>query len=631
MSWPKGFARRLRRLAWPEDRRGWGSFAILTVFVCHVVRFFSNKPRSYPDGDGFYTWVFARSLAFDGDVDLTNDYAMCGDPWGVGIDEGGHRPANPFYAGPSVYLSPLIWVLKHFVKVAADAPEAVKKGCHGPLVVWVGAFAPVALGVTIWLGYRIARRWYPEPACALAALVIGLASPLNVSGSLSWYYSHLWAALSVAIALLLAIRADERPDEGRRWLFAGMGSGLAALMRPQEGLWILVAVASVLAYAWQARADRRAAARTAALRLALLAVGSLLVFAAQIVIYWKIYASPLVIPQGKLYVQLAHAHPWLLLFGARSGFLYWTPLLWLTVIGSFVLLFESRRRALAATIVVVMIAQFYVASSALTWTGGGTLGARVQGSLAAGLIVAAAASLVVLLRWLKRRRFSAGAVAVTLLAPLILVTWEVGPAGLPFDRPVPAPQLYGGATTFGLGWIYDSVGNPFSLPMTVPFWMRYRAPPKVFDQLATDGIFQKQYRTLAVSMDTLSFGSPPGCYWSDTLTSTNPVVDGKGRFLVALYWPWVTKVRVHARPTNGGSAELRIRTASVFRTHELGTLRFDGDRTLDLAVGPGAFDSGINEVLLESDAPITLVSWQWLDEVKRDSSVHVLRAFAPKK
>jgi hypothetical protein len=36
-------------------------------------------------------------------------------------------------------------------------------------------------------------------------------------------------------------------------------------------------------------------------------------------------------------------------------------------------------------------------------------------------------------------------------------------------------------------------------------------------------------------------------------------------------------------------------------------------------------------VLLESDAPITLVSWQWLDEVKRDSSVHVLRAFAPKK
>lgn len=631
MSWPVRFARRVRRLAWPEDRRGWGTFAVVAVFLCHVVRFWSNKPRTYPDGDGFYTWIFARSLAFDGDVDLTNDYAMCGDPWGVGIDEGGHRPANPFYAGPSVYLSPLIWLLRRFVTIAADAPEAVKKGCHGPLVMWVGAFAPAALGITIWLGYRIARRWYSEPACALAAFVIGLASPLNVSGSLSWYYSHLWAALSVAIALLLAVRADERPEQHRRWLFAGMGGGLAALMRPQEGLWLLVAVASVLAYAWQARTDRRSAIRVAAARLALLTVGFAIVFAAQVAVYLKIYASPFVIPQGKLYVQLAHAHPFLLLFGARSGFLYWTPLLWLTVIGSIVLSFDRTRRAVAVAIVLVMVAQFYLASSALTWTGGGTLGARVQGSLAAGLVVAAAATLVRLLRWLRRRRFNAGAIAAVLLAPWILMTWEVGPAGLPFDRPVPAPQLYGGATTFGLGWIYDSVGNPFSLPMTVPFWMRYGAPPKVFDQLATDGIFQKQYRTLAVSMDTLSFSNPPGCYWSETLTSAHPVVEGKARFLVTLYWPWVTKIRVHARPTNGGAATLHIRTASVLSKHDLGALRFEGDQTLDLSVGPRAWDSGINEVLLDSDAPLTLVSWQWVDEVKRDSSVHVLRAFAPKK
>lgn len=633
MSWWRRTTRRLRRLAWPEDTRGFGTFALFAVLLCHLVRYFSNKPRTYPDGDGFYTWVFVRSLAFDFDVDLTNDYAMCGDPWGVGIDEGGHRPANPFYAGPAVFLSPLLFVFRHVVRIAADAPQAVKLGCHGPLVVWVGAFAPLAVGITIWLGYRVARRWYSEPACALAALVIGLASPLNVSGSLSWYYSHLWAALAVAIALVLAVRADEEPARLRRWLFAGMGGGLAALMRPQEGLWVFVAVASVLAHAWEARADRRAAIRTGFVRLAVMTAGFALVFSAQVAVYWKLYHSPFVIPQGKLYVQLAHAHPWLLLFGARSGFLYWTPLLWLTVIGSLLLLFGARRRATARTIVVVMVAQFYLASSALTWTGGGTLGARVQGSLAAGLVLAAAASLVWILRWFARRRFAANALVAAILAPLLLVTWEVGPAGLPFDRPVPAPQLYGGATSFGLGWIYESIGNPFSLPMTVPFWMRYGAPPKAFDQLAADGIFQKQYRTLAVSMDTLSFTGPPGCYWSDTLDTRSPtVLPGKrARFLVTLYWPWVTKIRLRARALEG-PAQVRIRTAQALSRHDLGTMRFaSGEAEVqELAVGPGAFDSGINEVTLESDAPLSLVSLQWVDDVKRDSSVHVLRAFAPK-
>ena len=616
-------ARWLRRLAWREDTRGSGALALLTVLAFHLYRFW-DKPRAYPDGDGYYSWIFARSLAFDGDIDFTNDYALCGDPWGVGADQGGHRPANPFYAGPAVFLAPILWIVKRFVHIAADAPAAVKNGCHGPLVVAVGAFAPLFVLGTIWIGYRIARRWYSEPACAIGALVVGVASPLASAGSISWYYSHLWAAFAVAIALLVAVRADEAPEKNVRWLLAGAGGGLAALMRPQEALWVLPAVAAIFARAWRTRLYR-----TALRELVVLTAGFAAVFSVLVVVYVKLYGSPFVIPQGKLYLQLGHAHPWLLLFGARSGFVYWTPCLWLTVIGCFVYVFDGTKRAVAATVVAVMIAQHYLASAALTWTGGGTYGCRVQVSLAAGLIVAAAASTAWLLRWFKRRRWSAGALATLLLGPWILMTWEIPSSTPAFDRPVPAPQLYGSAVTTGLTTIYDAVGNPFSWPATVPFKIRYGAPPKAFDQLATDGIYVKDFRTLSVSQDTLRFNAPPSCWWSDTIDPKNPIVEPgrRARFLVELYWPWTTKVRIHARAT-GDPADLRVTTASFFRTFDLGTVHVDGEQTVELSVPEGAFDSGINEVAFASTAPLALVSFQWVDDAKRDPGVHL---FAPKK
>ena len=68
-----------------------------------------------PGADGFYGWIYARSLAYDGDLDFTNDYALCGDPWSMGWETATHHRANVFYIGPAVFWTPAIWLLKHFV------------------------------------------------------------------------------------------------------------------------------------------------------------------------------------------------------------------------------------------------------------------------------------------------------------------------------------------------------------------------------------------------------------------------------------------------------------------------------------------------------------------------------------
>jgi hypothetical protein len=573
-------------------------------------------------GDGYYTWIFVRSLAFDGDVDLTNDYAICGDPWSLGADEGGHRPANPFYVGPAVFLSPVLFVVRKLVPLAADASAQWRNGCSGPLLAVTGASCAFALGATMWIAYRVARRWYSEKACALGVIVLAVASPFNVFASLTWYYSHLWAALGVAIAVLCILRADEKPESRRRWIEAGAAVGLAGLMRPQESLWGVLALASVFVHARPQRPWREAVERLAAL-----AFGFLVVFGVQLVVYQKLYGALFVVPQGKLYVQLGHAHPWLALFGARSGFLYWTPLLWLSVLGVVPFLVDRRRRAIAASAVVVMILQFYLASSAISWTGSATMGARVQTSLAVGLLVTTAASLEAILRWTRRRRFAALAIATLALAPVAFDTWSIPVSGVANDRPVTAPELYGNAYRFAWSEVYDAVGNPWIAPAYVVWKLRYGAPAKAFDALATEGIFKRHYKKLGhAENDTLVLDRPPAAYWAENLDLApggGMAVRSGSRFLVALYWPWVSHVRIHARPLGNAPATLSVRTGSFFARHDVGTLTFDKEATLDLAVPPGAFDSGINEVLLATDAPLAVVSIQFVDDLPHDTSVRV--------
>ncbi len=74
--------------------------------VAYVALYFIDATAFHPSGDGYYSWVFARSLAFDGDIELTIDYAQCGDPFDVGRDRGPGHPDNPFYVGPALFWVP---------------------------------------------------------------------------------------------------------------------------------------------------------------------------------------------------------------------------------------------------------------------------------------------------------------------------------------------------------------------------------------------------------------------------------------------------------------------------------------------------------------------------------------------
>lgn len=94
--------------------------------------------------------------------------------------------------------------------------------------------------------------------------------------------------------------------------------------------------------------------------------------------------------------------------------------------------------------------------------------------------------------------------------------------------------------------------------------------------------------------------------------------------LVELGWPFITHVAVVGRAARGRTAHLHVVNGSFTRRRPVADVTFtDRDREIEFAVPPGAFDSGINELVLTADgSDVTLVRWRWIDRATHDTSVH---------
>jgi len=602
------------------------------VILCVYAAMFPVPKGDRVEGDGFYTWLFARSMALDGDLDLTNDYRICGDPWGQGNDEGGGRPANPFYLGPALLWAPVLAVVMEIQSLPEDAPVRSKEACAGPWANTTLMLTPLIAALTALLGYLLARRWSGPWTSAAAMLVVGLGGPLMHWGAMVVQYSHAYAAFGVALGVLAWVRAVEAPLIRKRWLLAGMGIGVAAVMRSQEMLLLMApAITLALRLGQDLRARRNPLPTLVAGGLVLAGFAS--VFWIQILSNVTLYGKPWVIPQGALYLQLAHAHPFLTLFAARNGMLSWHPLLWLGVIGIGVMIARRSSRVLGIALWIPLAIDVYVNSAAIDWHGAASFGARRLVALAAPLVATTALCLDALWRWLSVSRLRLGLFA----AAGWLIPWVVIGVGMsianvegeiPFDKAVAMPELYSTGARRTLRIVHDAVGNPASWPASLPFALRYGVAPRIFDRFSGGGMFRHTYRPVQLGgpnvidfraravEDLLVEGLS---YQADGVHVQGGV---PGRFLVELEWPFVTHVAVTAKSASGGPAGLSVVSGSLLGGQVAGTIVVPpGGGTVEFAVPEGAFDSGVNEIVIASEEDVVLESWKWIDRGTYDTSL----------
>lgn len=188
-------------------------------------------PARLVAGDGHYVFAAGRSLAYDGDLDLTNQYLVMGDRWGLGRDPtDDHWRLPPREIGPSLVMIPGLWL--HLWLGAGAAWE--------PAFACLGAAASLGL---CWLG---CVRTIDAAALGLAnvrvellagAAVFGFVVPFYAVGS-SGYPHAVDAAVGAWLASALVAR--ERP------VVIGALLACAVLTRMQNALWLLWPIAELL-------------------------------------------------------------------------------------------------------------------------------------------------------------------------------------------------------------------------------------------------------------------------------------------------------------------------------------------------------------------------------------------------
>ena len=348
--------------------------------------------------DGFYYYAYLRSLAFDRDVNLANDYRL------LGLDDAQHRslfqPTVTGYAqtawsiGPAIAWSPFFAAGHAVAGRLARLGEAMNRnGTAYPYrqsVVVAGLFYGL-LG--LWFTYRFVRIFCPTREAVASVL-------LTAAGSfVLWYLvreptmSHALSMAAVAGFLWCwAANRDRRTTAG--WLALGLAGGVMALMRWQNILMFALPGLDVL------RA-LRVDARRATLAAAMLAIGAIIGFAPQMLAWHAIYGawiarSPVGPPLYWLHPQIVDV-----LWSSRNGLFAWSPVFIPAVVGLAAL---TRREPLVAwSGLGVFAAMTWVNGAVDDWWGGAGFGMRRFDSLVPFAALGVSVSIALVARAIEHR------------------------------------------------------------------------------------------------------------------------------------------------------------------------------------------------------------------------------------
>lgn len=304
--------------------------------------------------DGIQYYAYWRSLAFDFDLDLRNDYALLG--WNQD-----QPPVLPIGA-PLLWSPPLFLVhlgregLRLF---GAAGPTGVE-----PIYQATACLASLAYGAAgLFLLLDTLKRWVPPAAAFWATVLVWVGSPLRFYLSVLPAFAHAAEFLAAVLVLRSYLSLRERPDL-KRGLLAGTACGLAFLIRPQDGL-MLALPGLDLVWRWIKGPERRPLWRAAAG----LGLGFLLAALPQLLAWQITFGVPLLIPHQAIHgAAFLHAdRPQLLatLISARGGVFVSHPVLVVAAAGLLGLARRDRRYVLA--VLPVLLGMWYLNASVFDW------------------------------------------------------------------------------------------------------------------------------------------------------------------------------------------------------------------------------------------------------------------------
>ena len=375
---------------------------LLAVGLLALLTLPAVTPRIYASDEVEY-FAFLRSLAFDRDLSFENEYRHFADAGagGAGFSETflaerytrAGRRLNFGTIGPALLWAPFYGV-GHLAAGFLGAPQ---DGYSQPYITAVAVGSAVYGWLAILFAAAIAERWFGRGLSAALAVLAG--TPLLFYMYVAPPFSHACATFAVTVCLWTWLRVREA------WspvgvVCLGLTVGLMATMRDQAGLF---AIGPALDFGRWALA-RRDWRRTIGL-MAAGTVATVIAYSPQLLASRAVngYFGPDESVGNKMSWTSPHALG--VLFDIEHGWLWWTPLAVLSLLGLAAVASGRIRsrvadgRWLAVCMVVIVVVQIYINGAVESWSVAGAFGQRRFVELTPILILGLAA----LTSWPSRR------------------------------------------------------------------------------------------------------------------------------------------------------------------------------------------------------------------------------------
>ena len=310
--------------------------------------------------DGFEYYVIARSLLFDQDLALGNDYQLL-QSFGQWQDG---KPVSRTPCGLAILWTPAIIAVHLGVLVArAFGATVAADGASVPYIAGV-TFASFLFGaLAFFLTEGLVRRRHGPAIGLLVAFGIWTATPLAYYSVFLPAASHAASAMMVALFISLWLRHRDSTS-WRDWLLIGACGGLMGIVRIQDN--VLLAIPVVDQVLLRAPGFLR--------RMAALLVGPAVAFVVQASIWVPLFGPSFLGRVSERNYFLAEFHVMEVLLSPRHGLFVWTPLWLVAFLGWWILLRRDLR--LGLSILTGFTLLLVVNSGFMDWYGSIAFGQR---------------------------------------------------------------------------------------------------------------------------------------------------------------------------------------------------------------------------------------------------------------
>ncbi len=490
---------RTRLLVWlPESPAGLGAIALVALLIGLTVR--RTRVRTLIFGtalacglaaqlqfgarlqsDAFYYYAYLRSVAFDRDVSLANDYQM------LGLGDKPHlfEPTVTGYAhsawtmGPAVVWSPF-FATGHLVasRLSAQGRDVAVDGTSYPYRQSIVIAGLVYALIGWWLTLILCEHWF---STRLAATAVAL---LAGGTFMLWYalveptMTHAPSMAAVAGFLLFWIKTrDSRTLTG--WIVLGVIAGLMMLLRWQNALFTLIpACDAAVALWWALRSRNRVVIRASLVGGVTFMAAATITFLPQLLAWKAIYGSYVAVSPVGPKIRLADPQLMLTMFSSRNGLVAMSPVLYVALIG--LAGFARRHVATGLPMVLAVGAMVWFNASIQDWWGSDGFGARRFDGIIPIAAVGLATALDTLRRWtMTRPQWVMASVAAVLIIWNLTFMTAAQRGIVRLGEASPFGAVSGAQARIAHRWF----GHPFSAPASLWFAARNGVSPALYDRL----------------------------------------------------------------------------------------------------------------------------------------------------